>query len=78
MIQFIRNPHPVQVVAILLLLRPNINPLSNSQLTNSMAEIKTGEGKSIVLAGLCSFLALRGYHTFCACYSAYLSARDEE
>jgi preprotein translocase subunit SecA len=50
----------------------------NFNIRNGMAEVKTGEGKSIVLAGLCCFLALKGYYTYCACYSSYLSQRDRK
>ncbi len=43
---------------------------------NRMAQLGTGQGKSIVLAGLSCFLALTGYNVRSACYSAYLSQRD--
>jgi preprotein translocase subunit SecA len=45
---------------------------------NRLAQVGTGEGKSIVLAGLSSYLALVGFKVRCACYSAYLSGRDQE
>jgi hypothetical protein len=42
-----------------------------------MAEVGTGEGKSIVLAILSTYLAVVGYNVRCSCYSQYLSERDE-
>ena len=47
-------------------------------LDNRLAQVGTGEGKSVVLAGLSSYLALVGFKVRCACYSAYLSGRDQE
>ena len=44
---------------------------------NRLAEVKTGEGKSIVLAGLSIYFALLGYDVDCCCYSEALSKRDE-
>jgi len=44
---------------------------------NRLAEVKTGEGKSILLAGLSIYFALLGYEVDCACYSEILSKRDE-
>ena len=53
--------------------------LNNKLITfNRLAEIKTGEGKSIVLAVLSIFFALFGYEVHCACYSEMLSRRDKE
>lgn len=41
-----------------------------------MVEVKTGEGKSVVLAVLAAYLALVGFDVYEACYSLYLSQRD--
>lgn len=43
-----------------------------------IAQIGTGQGKSVVLAGLSCYLALCGFEVNCACYSLYLSTRDRE
>lgn len=43
-----------------------------------MAEIGTGEGKSIVLAVVSAYLAVVGFNVRCVCYSQYLSERDED
>jgi hypothetical protein len=64
------QPHPAQIVSILLLIG------FNDRISSKLIELKTGEGKSIVLAGLCCYLALSGFKAYCACYSEYLSTRD--
>jgi len=38
-----------------------------------VAEVGTGEGKSIILGILSAYLALVGFNVRCACYSMYLS-----
>lgn len=47
-----------------------------SKLMNHLVEVKTGEGKSIVLGLVSSILALLGFNVDCCCYSKYLSDRD--
>jgi len=44
--------------------------------TKHLVEIKTGEGKSVILAVTAIILALLGFEVSCACYSEYLSDRD--
>lgn len=66
------KPHPAQIVSILLLTD------QTKEVSNKLVELKTGEGKSIVLAGLCCYFALQGLKVYCACYSEYLSSRDEK
>lgn len=68
------NPHVAQVVAILLLIDAHRG--RKKTFDNRLIEVKTGEGKSRVLAGLNCFLALHGYDVYCGCYSSYLSQRD--
>lgn len=47
-------------------------------LVNHLAEIKTGEGKSVTLAGLSVVLAMLDFHVDCVCFSQYLSNRDHD
>lgn len=49
----------------------------HEQLHNRMAEVGTGEGKSVIFAVMSIYLALVGFNVRCACYSEYLSKRDE-
>jgi phage terminase large subunit-like protein len=68
------NPHIAQIVAILLLIDAQNG--RGAKFGNRLIEVKTGEGKSRVLAGLNCYLALYGYDVYCGCYSSYLSQRD--
>jgi len=45
-------------------------------LESHLAEIKTGEGKSVAIAGMSCALGIFGFSVDCACYSKYLSTRD--
>lgn len=72
----IRQPHAVQVLCILRLLGA-INS-RGVHLENHLAEVPTGEGKSLVLAVTAATLGLYGYHVDCVCYSSNLSSRDHD
>jgi hypothetical protein len=67
------QPHPTQITTLMLLLGI---ATKKENLDNRLAQVGTGEGKSVVLAGLSCYLALVGYQVRCACYSSYLSERD--
>jgi hypothetical protein len=45
--------------------------------SSHLAQIKTGQGKSIVLGTLATVLSIAGFSVDCVCYSAYLSGRDQ-
>jgi preprotein translocase subunit SecA len=62
------------VVTLLLLL--GIASSKGEKLANRMAEVGTGEGKSIILAVMSAYLVVVGYNVRCVCYSQYLSERD--
>ena len=53
------------------------NTSGKLSLENHLAEVPTGEGKSVVLAVSAATLALYGYYVDCVCYSDNLSSRDE-
>ena len=74
-VTFQYKPHPAQITAVLLLLGIVCEQNPN-QIQNSLAQIETGEGKSVVLGGLSAYLSVCGYKVFCVCYSSYLSQRD--
>jgi hypothetical protein len=73
-VEYTIEPHPTQITTLILLL--GISHPDEKQ-ANRLAQVGTGEGKSIVLAGLSCYLALVGFKVRCACYSAYLSGRDQ-
>lgn len=78
--KYLRTPHAVQVMAILRLLNVDVQHRSlwgaGHTPRNHLAEVKTGEGKSVTLAALAVLLALSGYRVDVVCYSQHLSTRD--
>lgn len=71
------QPHPAQTVAVIRMLGLDASKME-SCLHNQLIEIRTGEGKSVVISVVATVLALVGYEVDCACYSSYLSRRDHE
>ncbi|KAL4480352.1 hypothetical protein ABPG74_020868 [Tetrahymena malaccensis] len=75
---FLIKPHPAQVVAIFRLLGIGYSTNYDKIEPNSLAQVLTGEGKSVILAALACFYSLCGFAVKCACYSNQLSIRDYE
>jgi len=71
----IMQPHTVQVVCILRLLGSHG---SGKIAKNHLAQVPTGEGKSVILSVTAVVLALCNFDVDIACYSATLSKRDRE
>ena len=69
----LRRANNGQVVCILRLLGCTS---VYTALKNHLAEVPTGEGKSVVIGVLATTLALYGFHVDCVCYSSMLSTRD--
>jgi hypothetical protein len=65
------QPHAAQIVGIFRLLGIDCHSISHH-----LAQISTGEGKSVTLAGTAIILALTGTSVDCVCYSEYLIQRD--
>ena len=76
--RFLMKPHPAQVVAIFLMLNSCGDDITTDQkqLGGHLVEVKTGEGKSIILGVSAIVLALFNSEVQCVCYSKYLSNRD--
>jgi len=74
------QPLAPQVVAILRLLCLDQGPNSPSRglFRNNVSQVSTGEGKSLINAMVAMVLALLGADVSIACYSSYLSHRDEK
>jgi len=68
------KPYPAQIFTIFRLL--GLDDFSTREVRGHLAEVKTGEGKSLDLALTASFLALVGSDAHIVCYSPYLSSRD--
>ena len=69
------RPHNIQIIAILRLLGVGTQEKS---LPNHVMDVRTGEGKSIILGALATVLSLLGFSIRCVCYSDYLSERDND
>jgi hypothetical protein len=69
------RPHNIQIIAILRLLGIGT---SEKALPNHIMEVRTGEGKSVILGALAVVLSLLGFTVRCVCYSEHLSERDNE
>jgi uncharacterized protein YegL/GTP-binding protein EngB required for normal cell division len=68
------KPHNIQVLTLLHLLGCGV-PSSDS-LESQLMQIRTGEGKSMILGAAACVLGLLGFKVRCVCYSDYLSNRD--
>lgn len=73
-LKFYKQPHPGQILAILRIF--GFGQTNESNFRNTLVQIKTGEGKSVILAVVASILALLGFEVSNVCYSEYLSCRD--
>lgn len=54
------------------------NRMDINDMENHVMQIKTGEGKSVILGSMAILLALMNYKVDCVSYSSYLSQRDYE
>ncbi|KAL7555469.1 hypothetical protein ACA910_006131 [Epithemia clementina (nom. ined.)] len=72
--KILMKPHNIQVLTILCML--GCGDLTNSSLESQVMQIRTGEGKSLILGATAVILALLGFRVRCVCYSEYLSNRD--
>lgn len=71
--QVLVKPHNIQILTILRVLGFDTD---RTELVNQVAQIRTGEGKSMVLGACSVLLALLGFRIRCVCYSEYLTQRD--
>ena len=69
------QPFNAQIIAISLLLGYD---QKQNEVVSHLAQVRTGEGKSLILALISSFLALLGHDVHIVCYSPYLTQRDKE
>ena len=87
---YLLMPHVGQVLAIFRLLgigyetkykvpviKVTYSRIVSTFLRNNLAEVGTGEGKSVVLAVTSCVFALTGADVNCSCYSEALSSRDQ-
>ena len=68
------KPHQIQIMSILCMLSCDRN--DTGTLCSRLMQVRTGEGKSIILGATATILALLKFQVRCVCYSEYLSERD--
>jgi|GEM_PF-7127190 len=69
------KPHCIQILCILRLLSVDKD---SKGVDKHLAQVLTGQGKSLVLGLLSSLLALTGRRVRAVCYSEYLATRDQQ
>ncbi|XP_058456964.1 uncharacterized protein LOC131434316 [Malaya genurostris] len=69
------GPHCIQILCIFRLLGVD---RTEDGVINHLAQVLTGQGKSLVLALTAAILALTGHNVRVVCYSKYLVARDKQ
>jgi hypothetical protein len=69
------TPHCTQVLTVLQMLGYG-DRAASGELQRQLMQIRTGEGKSIILGACSTVLALLGFRVRCVCYSDYLSRRS--
>lgn len=67
------KPHCIQLLCVMRLLSVD----QSEGTCNHLAQVLTGQGKSVILGLLSSTLALTGHNVRVLCYSDYLSSRDQ-
>ena len=72
--KLLMKPHNIQVLTLLSLF--GCGSASATGLDSHLMQIRTGEGKSMILCAAAVVLALLGFRVRCVCYSEYLSDRD--
>lgn len=70
---YLITPHPTQIIAIFRLLSVGDDC---PEMENNLAQVKTGQGKSLILAAVGCVLALLGANFYVACFSKNLVERD--
>lgn len=73
--KLLMKPHNIQVLTLLHLLGCG-KASADTSLESHLMQIRTGEGKSIILGAAAAMLGLLGFKVRCVCYSEYLSCRD--
>jgi len=66
------KPNALQIISIFTILDLS----GNENLKNHLAEIKSGDGKSLIIGVLSILFALLGVNVYIACNNSYLSKRD--
>jgi len=74
--QILLKPHNIQILTLLYMF--GCHEHSKNSLESQLLQIRTGEGKSMILGAAATVLGLLGFRVRCVCYSEYLSKRDHD
>jgi len=72
--EMLKTPHNIQVLAVLKMF--GYGGTRTHGLDNQFMQVRTGEGKSLLLGSSATLFAMLGFRVRCVCYSSYLSSRD--
>lgn len=72
--QILLKPHNIQILTVLYMF--GCDSPDGDDLESQLLQIRTGEGKSMILGAAATVLGLLGFKVRCVCYSEYLSNRD--
>ena len=70
------KPHNIQIFALLCMF--GCGTSESAALQSQLMQIRTGEGKSMILGAAAIVFGLLDFRVRCVCYSEYLSSRDNE
>jgi preprotein translocase subunit SecA len=74
--KLLMKPHNIQVLTLLCMF--GCDTSKSTSLESRLMQIRTGEGKSMILGAAAATFGLLGFRVRCVCYSEYLSNRDYE
>ena len=74
--KLLMKPHNIQIMTLLCMF--GCGTSNSSSLRSQLMQIRTGEGKSMILGAAAAIFGLLGFQVRCVCYSEYLSNRDYE
>ena len=73
---YLRQPKATQILAIMILFGLTQKQGSMKNMKPNLIEVKTGEGKSLVLAVAACVIGLLEFNAYCVCYGELLMSRD--
>ncbi len=74
--KLLMKPHNIQILSLLCMF--GCGTSNSRSLHSQLMQIRTGEGKSMILGAAATIFGLLGFEVRCVCYSEYLSNRDFE
>eukprot|EP00956_Cyclotella_meneghiniana_P014879 scaffold22512_cov22-Cyclotella_meneghiniana.AAC.1 len=75
-VKLLIKPHNIQILTLLYMF--GCGSSISTSLQSQLKQIRTGEGKSMILGAAAALLVLLGFRVRAVCYSEYLSNRDHK